>query len=272
MQAMEVGVVLEGRKAIVYGGSGAIGSAAARAFAAAGAHVCLVGRNRDRLDAVRDGITAAGGGCEAAALDVFDAEAVRDHAARFADEHGGIDIVLNAVSLMHDQGVPLADLSLEAFMRPIDGFLGALFNATRAVAPHMGGRNPGVILTLSTPAARMAPAGHLGYGVTCAGVEAFSRLLAEELAYRNTRVVCVRPHAISDAPEAGSYTAALFGPKAAAMGMTVEAWLQGAAAGTMRGKLPTLAEVAGACVFLASPHADSMTGTVFNLTAGAQVD
>lgn len=261
-----------GGNVIIYGGSGAIGGAAARAFAAAGAHVCLVARGAARLDRIAADIAAAGGSCETASLDVLDGDGVAAHAAQFAARSGGLDLMLNAVSFMHEQGVLLADLSLESFKKPIDQFLGALFNTTKAVAPHMGRERPGVILTLSTPAARSAPPGHLGYGVTCAGTEAFSRLLAEELASANIRVACIRPHAISDAPEAGSYTGRLFEPKASAMGMTVEQWLQSAAAGTLRRKLPTLEEVAGMCVFLASPHADSLTGLVVNMTAGAVPD
>lgn len=262
----------EGVNVVIYGGSGAIGGAAARAFGAAGAHVCLVARGTARLDRVAADVAAAGGSCETASLDVLDGAGVAAHAAQFAGRRGGLDVVLNAVSFMHDQGVLLPDLSLDAFKKPIDQFLGALFNTTKAVAPHMGRERSGVILTLSTPAARSAPPGHLGYGVTCAGTEAFSRLLAEELASANIRVVCIRSHAISNAPEAGSYTRRLFEPKARSMGVTVEQWLQGAAAGTLRQKLPTLEEVAGMCVFLASPQADSLTGVVLNMTAGAVPD
>ncbi len=53
---------------------------------------------------------------------------------------------------------------------------------SKAVAPHMGRKRPGVILTLSEPGAKLAIGGILGHGVRAAGKEAFSRLLAAELA------------------------------------------------------------------------------------------
>ncbi len=245
----ETQLVLEGYNAVIYGGSGAIGFATARAMAAEGAHVCLVGRTESALHRAATTIMQEGGSCEIAVLDVFDAKAAMRQAADYASRRGGIDIALNAISVMHDQGTLLADLSVEAFLHPVEGFLRALFNATRAAAPHMGRERTGVVLTLSTPAGITAPPGHLGYGVTCAATEAFTVLLAAELAAQNTRAVCIRSHAISDAPAAGSYTGALFERKASALGLTVDAWLDGAAASTLRGKLPTLNEVAGAAVY-----------------------
>jgi NAD(P)-dependent dehydrogenase (short-subunit alcohol dehydrogenase family) len=85
-------------------------------------------------------------------------------------------------------------------------------------------------------------------------------------------VLAVRPHAIADAPEAGSYTDAVFAPKARAAGISVAQWLEGAAQTTMLKRLPTLSEVAETLAFLASDHASAMTAAVANLTAGAVVD
>lgn len=264
-------MLLEGKNAVIYGGGGAIGGVAARVFAREGANVFLVGRTQARLDKVARDITAAGGKVETAQLDVLDEAAVGKHASAVAAKAGGIDVVLNATSVMHDQGTLLSELSMEAFMLPIDGFLRPLFITSKAVAPHMGKTRPGVILTLTAPAARMTVPGHLGHIVSCAATEAFSRALAGELAPHNVRVLCIRPHAISDAPEAGSYTGALFEPKAKAAGLSVSQWL-GAAQTTMLKRLPTLADVAETAAFLASDRAGAMTAAVANLTCGAVVD
>jgi NAD(P)-dependent dehydrogenase (short-subunit alcohol dehydrogenase family) len=174
---------------------------------------------------------------------------------------------------MHDQGTPIASLTLDDFMLPIDRFLRTLFITSKAVAPYMGKRRPGVILTLSTPGSKVASPGDLGHCVSVAGTEAFSRVLAAELAPSNIRVVCLRPHAIDDAPGAGSYTGKLFARKASALGMSGGAELLGGfAQGTMLKRLPTLSEVAETAAFLASDRAGAMTGTVANLSAGALVD
>jgi NAD(P)-dependent dehydrogenase (short-subunit alcohol dehydrogenase family) len=152
-------LLLENKNAVIHGGGGAIGGAVARVFAREGARVFIAGRTQAKLDAVARDITAAGGTVETALVDVFDPQAVEEHADAVATTAGRIDIALNAVSVMHDQGTLLADLSLEEFMRPIDGFLRALFTTSKAVARHMGGDRPGVILTLSEPGAKMAAEG-----------------------------------------------------------------------------------------------------------------
>ena len=264
-------LLLENKNAVIYGGGGAIGGAIARVFAREGAKVFLAGRTQAKLDAVADDIAATGGMVETARVDVLDQQAAEEHADAIATAAGSIDIAVNAVSIMHDQGTLLADLSLEEFMRPIDGFLRASFITSKAVARHMGER-PGVILTLSEPGAKLAIGGILGHGVSAAGKEAFSRLLAAELA-PDIRVVDIRPHAVIDAPAAGSYTQDLFKPMAATAGQSVQEFLErGMVEGTLLKRLPTLSEIAEMAAFLASDRAGAMTGTVVNLSAGALVD
>lgn len=271
-------MLLKDKNAVIYGGGGAIGGAVAGVFAREGANVFICGRTQEKLDAVAADIIAAGGKVETAVLDAFDQRAVEAHAAAIAAKAGSIDIALNTVSVMHDQGIMLADLSLEQFMQPIDGFLRTLFITSKAVLPYMGGERPGVILTLSTPGSKMAAPGVLGHCVTCAGVEAFSRVLAAELAPRNIRTVCLRSHAIADAPAAGSYTRDIFKTlasyKETANGQPVEEWLPNSpmAESTMFKRLPTLSEVAETAAFLASDRAGAMTGVVANLSCGAVVD
>lgn len=268
------GLLLANKNAVIYGGGGALGGAVARVFAREGARVFLAGRTQAKLDAVARDIAAAGGTAETAQADVFDQRAVEEHAAGVEKAAGSIDIALNAVSVMHDQGTELVNLSLEEFMRPIDGFLRTLFITSKAVIPHMGRERPGVILTLSEPGAKLAVGGILGHAVSAAGKEAFARVLAAELAPADIRVVGIRPHAVVDAPAAGSYTRELFTRAAAAAGQSVRELLDGGAMaqGTLLQRLPTLAEVAETAAFLASDRAGAMTGTLANLTAGALVD
>jgi len=267
------GLLLENKNAVIYGGGGAIGGAVARVFAREGARVFIAGRTQAKLTAVARDITAAGGTVETAHVDVLDQQAVEEHADVIAATVGSIDIALNATSVMHDQGTLLADLLLEEFMRPIDGFLRTLFITSKAVARHMGRERPGVILTLSEPGSKLALPGILGHGVSAAGKEAFSRLLAAELA-PGIRVVGIRPHAVVDAPAAGSYTKDLFTQSAAAAGQSVQEFLEGGGMvqGTLLRRLPTLSEIAETAAFLASDRAGAMTGTVVNLSGGALVD
>lgn len=258
-------MLLAGKNIVIFGGSGAIGTAMAQAFVAEGASVWLGARSAERLKAAAQKV---GGKVDTITVDCLDEAGCAEAVSALAGRIGAIHVAINATSFMHDQGSLIDDLDLKTFMSPVDNFLMSLFNSTKAVVPHMDTTGRGVMLNLSTPAGRTAPPGHLGYSVTCAGVEAFSRVLAAELGPRNIRVICLGPHAISDAPQAGSYTGDLFAPKAKAMGLTVDQWLGGGAQTTMLGRLPTLDDVAQTATFLVSDKARAMTAAYVNLTAG----
>lgn len=263
---------LLGRTAVVFGGSGAIGAEVARTLARKGAEVHLVARGRERLERVVQGIVLDGGQAFAVPADVTGLQALETAMVALARRSGGIDIAVNATAFPHDQGTELSDLSPEAFSEGFAPGLMAAFAIARAVVPQMDRARGGVILTIVPPAGPMAMPGHLGHIVGCAGIEAFSRALAGELGQRNIRVLCLRSHAIPEALEAGSYTRELFASKAAAMGLAVEDWVQGAAGSTILRRLPTLAQVAETVAFMASDAAGAMTAAVVNMTAGAVPD
>jgi 3-oxoacyl-[acyl-carrier protein] reductase len=263
-------VLLENKNAVIYGGGGAIGGAVARACAREGAHVFLAGRTRAKLEAVARDI---GDAAEVARVDALDEGAVNEHADAVAAKVGRIDITLNAVSIMHVQGIPFAELSLEDFMHPINAFMRTNFITAKAAARHMRDDGSGVVLTLSTSGSRLMAPGFIGYGVTCAAVEAMTRLLAVELGPRGVRVICLRPDAIPEAAATGSVSRDIFRPLAKHGGVTVAQMLEQAAEDrTLLKRLPTLAQVADTAVFLASDQAGAMTATVANLTCGAVTD
>jgi 3-oxoacyl-[acyl-carrier protein] reductase len=114
--------------------------------------------------------------------------------------------------------------------------------------------------------------GVLGFGVTCAAIEAFSRILAAELGPSGMRVVCLRPDAIPEATAAGSHGAAFFAPVAEAVGVSVAELLAKGAERTLLVRFPTLEEVAATAAFLASERAGAITAAVVNLSCGALPD
>ncbi|AUT97826.1 KR domain-containing protein [Citrobacter europaeus] len=262
-------MLLAGKVAVIFGGSGAIGSAVAQAMAREGAHVYLGARSQEKLDWTASRLRTAGGTVDTFITDVLDEHDASKQITQLAQQTGGIDVVVNATGFMHEQGKRIEASSLPEFMSGITPFLSAQFNIAKSVTPHMGGNRAGVILTIVAPAASMAMPGHLGHIVGCAGTEAFIKALASELGPANVRVVGVRSHAIVDAVAAGSYTGEIFSAKAQSMGITVDQWLAGAAQSTMLGRLPTLAQIAEVMTFLASDHAGAITATVVNITGGA---
>lgn len=265
-------MILRSKVAVVYGGGGVIGGAAARAFAKAGARVFLAGRSPEKLDAVASDIVAAGGKAETALVDALDEDAVNRHADKVAAEAGSIDIALNAVGFFHVQGVPLASLALADYSYPVEAYTRTNFITAKAVARHMVREGAGVILMLTTPAAKMVGPGFLGHCVACAGVEAMTRHLAGELGADGVRVLCLRSHAIPEAVTRGSHSRDVFRQVALPAGMDIDEMLAGAAEGTLLKRLPRLAEIANTAVFLASEQAGAMTGTVVNLSCGMSVD
>ncbi|RCS23057.1 SDR family NAD(P)-dependent oxidoreductase [Phyllobacterium salinisoli] len=265
-------MMLQNKVAIVYGGGGAIGGAVARAFAREGAELFLAGRTKEKLDAVANDICSAGGRAEISVIDALNERDVAQHSAEVSAKAGGIDIAFNALGIKHVQGIPLSELSAADFLHPITAYATAYFITARAVTPYMASRGSGVIMMLSTPGARMPGTGFLGYGVSCAATEGMTRLLAAELAPAGVRVVCIRSHAIPEASAMGSHSRDVFEPVARSAGVSLDELMEGAAAGTLLKRLPTLDQVASAAVFAASAQAASMTGTVINLTCGAVVD
>jgi len=263
-------MMLENTTAVVHGGGGAVGGAVARAWAAAGARVYLAGRTMARLETVASDLGDAAAGL--AEGDARAARAVAAHADAVAAEAGGIDIALNAVSFPFAHDTPVAELTVDQVMQPVEAYLRTNLVTATAVARHMTARGSGAILTLSAGASRVAARGGLGYGIACTAIETMTQRLAVELGPGGVRVVCLRPHLIADAPAHGSYTGELVERRAAAAGVPADRWLAGSAPHvTLLGRLPTLAEVADAAVFLASARAGAITGAVVDLTCGNAV-
>jgi len=267
-------MMLKGKIAVVYGGGGVLGGAAARAFARDGATVYLAGRTREKLEAVAKDIASAGGRAQVAVVDVLDEAAVAKQAAAVAQEAGRIDIVLNAVGFVHMQGTLLKDLSLADFERPIRDTTRAYFSIAKAVAPHLVAGS--VLMTLSTPASKLPFPGVLGFGVACAGVEAMTRHLAAELGPGGVRVVCLRPDLVPETVKLGSHARQVFRPMADAAGFTVdqiaEMKMQPGASPSLLKRFPYVDEVANTAAFVASAHAGAITGSVLNLSCGSLAD
>jgi NAD(P)-dependent dehydrogenase (short-subunit alcohol dehydrogenase family) len=140
-------MLLQDKTAIVYGAAGLVGAAVAGAFAREGARVVLAGRTQQTLARVADQIRDAGGAAQTAVVDVTDTAAMRAHAAEAAAASGGIDIAFNAISNDDFQGIPLLDMDLSDFARPVSKAIAAHFTIATVTARHMLGGG-GVILAM----------------------------------------------------------------------------------------------------------------------------
>jgi 7-alpha-hydroxysteroid dehydrogenase len=261
-------MLLEGKTAIVYGGSGAVGGAVARAFAREGARVFIAARRVEPLEAVARDIRDAGGRVEVAPVDASDRDAVAAHLAGIVKAAGPVKVMFNGVEWGDTQGQYVADMDLERFIRPVRNGLTTWFHTGTALARHMAETGGGAIVGITANAGRQAFPHTGGFGVACAAVEHFLRMLAVENGPKGVRVNWVRSPGSPDAPGVRE----AWQLRADEWKMTFDEVHALFAKDTPLRYITPLAQVANAAVMLASDYTAGMTATMANATGGAQVD
>ena len=255
--------LLEGKRAIIYGASGGIGSGVARTFAREGATVFLAGRTKATLQAVADQIASSGGRAHVAVVDALDEGAVEQHAKSVVDQAGSIDVSFNLTNRGDAQGTPLIAMKADDLLRAVDNGLRSNFITARAAARHMVAQKSGVILHLNSASGEGAMPGMGSTGPADAATESFMRYLAAEMGPQGIRVCGIWTAGVVET---------LTKEKLAAVGgenvpdlQAVEQMIAGMAA--LR-RAPRLVDVAEVAVFLASDRAAGITGTMVNVTSG----
>ena len=163
----------DGQRVIIVGGSAGIGEAAAEAFAAAGAHVVITGRAKQRLDLAAARI---GHPVEVREFDATDDAAVRE----FFGSFGTIDHLVLAASPGAVGSGPLAALDQAALRQAFDGKFVAYVSVLQAALPSL--RADGSVTIVSAMSARAAYPGAAGLAAVNGALEAMVRPLAVELA------------------------------------------------------------------------------------------
>jgi 7-alpha-hydroxysteroid dehydrogenase len=261
-------MLLGGKTAIVYGGSGAVGGAVARAYAREGAHVVLAARHRAGLDAVAETIRTAGGSAEVTIVDARDPASIEAHLADVAGRLGPVRIMFNGISWDDVQGSHMSDMGYDAVMAPIVGGMKTWYHTGTIVARHMAEHGGGVIVGITANVGRVTMANVGGFGIACAAVENFLRQLGQEVGQHGVRVCWVRSPGSPDAP--GVRDAWM--QHAEAVGKTFEELSREWGSGVPLGRVTALAQVADAATLLSSDLAAGMTATFANATGGALID
>jgi 3-oxoacyl-[acyl-carrier protein] reductase len=243
---------LAGKVAIVTGGSRGIGAATAAALAANGASVAVVGRDEAAMAAVTAGISERGGRAIWAAADCTVPGDLDRMAATVAGELGPPDI-LAAFAGGNGMPVPTELETPEHWREIIETDLNSVFYTTRAVLPAMTKRGSGTVVLMSSAAARQAARSAAGYAAAKAGVIAFGRHLASELAPRGIRVNCIAP----SATENEKMRAWMSADQRSALGASFPL-----------GRIGQPDDVAAAALFLASDASGWITGSTLDVAGG----
>ena len=243
---------LDGKVALVTGGSKAIGAAIAAALAAEGARVVVnYASSKAGADAVVAAIRSAGGEAIAVQADVSDADQAQALVTRAVQEFGRLDVLVNN-SGVYEMG-PLEQMTQDQYRRMFDiNVLGVLLT-TQAALDHLG--EGGSVINVSSSITTIAPANSAVYTGSKGAVDAITRVLAKELGPRGIRVNAILPGMVETE---GSIAAGYIGSD----------MQTGIVAMTPLGRVGQPDDISGVAVFLASDDAGWVTGQLLSASGG----
>ncbi|MEO5999100.1 MAG: SDR family oxidoreductase [Chitinophagaceae bacterium] len=253
-------MMLQNKNAVIFGAGGSLGGALSRAFAKAGARVFLSGRSLTTVKKVADDIIASGGEAEAAVVDALDEKAINNYLDTIVSRAGTVDISFNVIGLQDKQNIPLVEMQLQDFLRPISIAMETHFLTATASGRKMIKQRSGVILTLTATPGGIAYPQVGGFGPACCAMESLSRDLASELGPKGIRVINIRS---AGSPDSRPFMDALADNREVA-----KSFIKKMEADTMLKKLPLMEDISNVAIFLASPMAGKITGVTIDVTCG----
>lgn len=194
---MENYMALTGKSALVTGASSGIGAATAQVLAQLGARVAIgYNSNTDGAESVQSKIKSSGGEAAIFRADVSKADEIQPLVAEVTRTFGPIDILVNNAGSLLER-LPIAKLTEERWDAVLDLNLKSAVLCSKAVAESMVERKTGTIVNVGSIAGRNGGGPGAGpYAVAKAGLMAFTKSLAKELAASGIRVNCVSPGVI----------------------------------------------------------------------------
>ena len=244
---------LDGKVALVTGGSGGLGSAGALAFAHAGADIAVAARSVDKCEQVAAEIRALGRRALAVAVDVTEKASVDAMTGRVLGEFGRLDILFNNAGVTSPKSI--AALDAADWHRVMDVSATGTFLCSQAAAPHMIAAGGGRIINMGSILSELGMASRAPYCAAKAAVANLTRAMAAELGRHGVTVNAVAPTVIVT-----DLNRELVRTQPQLYDQVVRR--------TPLGRLSELEDLVGALVFLASPASAFITGQVLYVDGG----
>ena len=242
---------LDGRTALVTGGSSGIGRAIAEALAGAGAHVVVAARTRSAIGETVDAVRSGGGSAEGVTADLSTRAGAHD----LADAVGDVDVLVNSAGI--NLRPPMAELDEDTWDATMRVNLDAPFVLGQRLAPGMAARGHGRIIGISSQQAHRPFAASGAYGVSKAALEALARSQAEAWSGQGVTSNVLVPGFVQTA----------LNRRLSADPATVERL----AGRTLVGRNGVATDFAAAAVFLAGPGSAYVTGQSIAVDGGFSV-
>ncbi len=198
--------LLQSTTAVIYGGGGSLGSTIARALAREGATLFLIGRQLTPVKSVADEIVASGGRANAVVADALNQSEVEALVGSITADGTALDLSLCAIDYQVVQGMPLVEMDVEDFTRPIALAARSNFLTATAAGRVMMRQRTGVILSLTATPGGISYPFTAGFAPACSATETFTRNLASELGPFGVRVVNIRS---GGSPDSGVFRQAI---------------------------------------------------------------
>jgi NAD(P)-dependent dehydrogenase (short-subunit alcohol dehydrogenase family) len=247
---------LEGRVAIITGGSRGIGRAIALRLAEAGASIVVSSRKLDSVQAVADEIGAAGGKALALRAHVGETQEVDALVQQTLDTFGRLDIAVNNAATNPHFG-PLLTADEGQWDKILDTNTKGAFRICKAVVPTMQAQGGGKIINMASIAGLRPSAGMGIYGISKSALIMLTQVLARELGPDNIQVNAIAPGVIKTRfSQLLWQTPQISEPTLAHMPL---------------GRFGEPEDVAGLALYLASSASDYVTGAVFVVDGGLNV-
>jgi len=247
---------LEGKVALITGGTSGIGTATAVRFAAEGAAVAITGRNAERGEQVVKDIAAAGGDAIFIQADVIVAEDCRRAVDETLKQYGKIDVLFNNAGVFHPKTVP--DLTEEEWDETIDSSLKGAFLMSKYTLPSMIENGSGSIIHTSSGWGILGGDRAAAYCAAKGGLIIMAKAMAIDHGPQGIRVNCVCP---------GDVMTPMLPDDAKKRGQSWDEYAAGAADRPL-GRIGTAEDIAHAMVYLASDESSFVTGEALVVDGG----